>query len=78
MSHPAFRHEAMNTFFEVTLAASAENFPVARAAAAAAFRELDRLESVLSRFVESSDIARANRLAFGESTMLGEEAFDCL
>lgn len=50
----------------------------ARQAAAAAFRELDRLESELSRYIESSDIARANRLAPGESVVLGEDALHCL
>jgi thiamine biosynthesis lipoprotein len=76
MSHPVFRHEAMATYFEVAIAAQEETY--ARQAAGAAFRELDRLEAELSRFVESSDIARANRIGFGETIVIGEDAMECL
>jgi thiamine biosynthesis lipoprotein len=76
MSRAVFRHEAMATFFEVTVAGQEEAY--ARQAAGAAFRELDRLEGELSRFVESSDIARANRLAFGEALVIGDDALECL
>lgn len=71
-----FRHEAMATHFEIAIAGHAPDY--AQRAAAAAFRELDRLESELSRFIESSDIARANRLTRGESTRIGDEALECL
>lgn len=71
-----FRHEAMATVFDLTLAGRTAAY--AGQAAAAAFRELDRLEGELSRFVESSDIARANRLAPGASIRLGDDAFECL
>jgi thiamine biosynthesis lipoprotein len=76
MTHPTFRHEAMTTFFEIVIAGQKPDY--ARAAAAAAFRELDRLEGELSRFIESSVIARANRLARGESVTLTPDAFECL
>ena len=76
MSRAVFRHEAMATFFEITVAGREEAY--ARQAAGAAFRELDRLEGELSRFVESSDIARANRLAFGGSLVIGDDALECL
>ena len=76
MSPAVFRHEAMATFFEITVAGGEEAY--ARQAAGAAFRELDRLEGELSRFVESSDIARANRLAFGGSIAIGDDALECL
>ncbi len=76
MSRAVFRHEAMATHFEVTVAGQQEAY--ARQAAGAAFRELDRLESELSRFVESSDIARANRLEFEGTTVIGEDALECL
>jgi FAD:protein FMN transferase len=71
-----FAHEAMATSFAVHIA----GHPAAYAgqAAAAAFRELDRLEGELSRYVESSDIARANRLAEGGEIMIGEDAVRCL
>lgn len=76
MSHEPFRHEAMATYFEITIAGQATDY--ARQAAGAAFRELDRLEGELSRFVESSDIARANRLPLGGTLVIGDDALDCL
>src|ERR1019366_2824030 len=76
VSHPTYRHEAMATFFEVAIGGHDEAY--ARQAAGEAFRELDRLEGELSRFVESSDIARANRLAFGGSLVIGDDALECL
>ncbi len=76
MSAATFRHEAMATFFEITLADHAADY--ARQATTAAWRELDRLESELSRYVESSDISRANRLARGETITIGDDALECL
>ncbi len=76
MNWPTFRHEAMATFFEITIADQAEDY--ARQAAVAAWRELDRLEGELSRYVESSDIARANRLARGATIAIGDDALECL
>jgi thiamine biosynthesis lipoprotein len=76
MSPTVFRHEAMATYFEIMVADHPESY--ARQACAAAFRELDRLEGELSRFVESSDIARANRLAFGQEIAIGDDALECL
>jgi thiamine biosynthesis lipoprotein len=76
MSHPVFHHEAMATTFAITVAGRPAEY--ARQAAAAAFRELDRLETELSRYLESSDIGRANRLAEGESLVLGDDALRCL
>ena len=76
MSHPTYRHEAMATFFEVAIGGHDEAY--ARQAAGEAFRELDRLEGELSRFVESSDIARANRLPEGGSIVIGDDTLGCL
>ncbi len=76
MNAATFEHEAMATRFVVTIAGCEP--PYAAQAAAAAFRDLDRLESELSRFVESSDVARANRLAENESTLIGPDLLDCL
>jgi len=76
MSRAVFRHEAMATFCELTIAGQDEAY--ARQAAAAAFRELDRLEGELSRFIESSDISRANRLACGGTIVIGDDALECL
>lgn len=71
-----FHHEAMAAEFALAIAGAEREY--ARQAAAAAFRELDRLESELSRFIESSDIGRANRLARDESIVIGEDALRCL
>jgi len=76
MNWPSFQHEAMATTFEIFIAGHRADY--ARQAARAAFRELDRLESELSRYVESSDVARANRLAHGETTGIGDDALECL
>lgn len=76
MNWPTFSHEAMATTFRITVAGRDAGY--ARQAAAAAFRELDRLESELSRFVASSDIARAGRLGPGESAVIGPDAMQCL
>ena len=76
MTWPTFSHEAMATTFQVIIAGRPAEY--ARQAAAAAFLELDRLELELSRFIESSDIARANRLSAGASLVLGDDALQCL
>jgi thiamine biosynthesis lipoprotein len=76
MNWPEFHHEAMATTFAILVADQPAEY--ARQAAAAAWRELDQLESELSRYVESSDIARANRLACGETIAIGESALECL
>jgi len=71
-----FQHEAMATTFAILIEGRPTEY--ARQAAASAFRELDRLETELSRFVESSDIARASRLARGESIVIGDDTLECL
>jgi thiamine biosynthesis lipoprotein len=71
-----FCHEAMATTYEIIMAEDDENY--ARQAAAAAFKEVDRLEGELSRFIENSDIARINNLPANEPLRLGLDAFDCL
>ncbi len=78
MPWPEFHHEAMATDFSITLAAPQHPTDYARQAAGACWRELDRLESELSRFVESSDIARANRLARGETIRIADSTLECL
>jgi thiamine biosynthesis lipoprotein len=66
----------MATFFEIVIAGHPHDY--ARQAAAAAFRELDHLENTLSRFIESSDIARASRIARGESLAITHDTLECL
>lgn len=71
-----FSHEAMATTFEVMVVH--EDGRYAQHAAAAAFDELDRLESDLSRFIENSDIARINNLPANQPLPIGPAAFECL
>lgn len=66
----------MATTFQIFVAGRPADY--ARQAVAAAFRELERLENELSRFIETSDIARANRLGPGESATVGEDTLQCL
>jgi len=44
----------------------------------AAFDELDRLESQLSRFINTGDISRINNLRPGQSAHVGRDSFECL
>ncbi len=71
-----FYHEAMATTFEVIVIH--EDGRYAQQAAAAAFREVDRLEGELSRFVENSDISRINNLPADQPLVVGPDAFECL
>ncbi len=47
-------------------------------AAAAALAQLERVENRLSRYVETSDIFRINRLAPGQVTTVHPDTFQCL
>lgn len=71
-----FAHHVMACTFEVYVFGHAGDY--AAQAAAAAFAEADRLERVLSRFLETSDVARINGLAAGESAIVGVETVECL
>ena len=76
--HNAYRfsHNSMATVFEVF--AIHDDSGYAEQAAWEAFRELDRLELELSRFIENSDISRINNLKANQSTQIGLDAFECL
>ncbi len=69
-------HEAMASTFKLTLVHADPRY--ARQAAAALAGELDRIEARLSRFIESSDVARINRLDRGQETRVQSDTFDCL
>jgi FAD:protein FMN transferase len=71
-----FNHRAMATYFEVRIADEERTY--AAQAAQAALDLLDKLESHLSRFRPSSDIAQCARLAPCEKMRLIEPAFACL
>jgi FAD:protein FMN transferase len=71
-----FAHHAMGTFFEAIIASDDPAY--AGQAAQAAFREIDRLEGLFSRFDVRSEIARINRLKSGQAMAIGVETFECL
>jgi thiamine biosynthesis lipoprotein len=71
-----FAHEAMATVFEAVIAGETEKY--SRQAAQAVFQEWDRLGGMLSRFIESSDVSRINRLGAVESVRVNIETFECL
>ena len=72
----AFTHEAMNTVFEFRIRHADANY--ARQAAQAAFAEVGRLESLLSRFVEGGDVWRINHAGDGDVVAISEECHECL
>src|SRR5215469_4286663 len=73
--HP-FNHRAMATYFQVRIAN--EERAYAAQAAQAALDLLDGLESHLSRFRPSSDIAQIAMLAPGQKMRVSEPSFACL
>lgn len=79
-AHPAdahrFAHDAMACTWGIHILGHERDY--AEQAARAAFAEIDRLEQELSRFVETSDIARINVLSAGERLRIGPDAFDCI
>ncbi|OHB65517.1 MAG: hypothetical protein A2Y76_04485 [Planctomycetes bacterium RBG_13_60_9] len=71
-----FAHQAMATTFEAII--QYEDKSYAQQAARAAFDEADRLEGELSRFLETSDVARINNLPAGKALLLNLDTFECL
>lgn len=71
-----FSHRAMNANFELFIQDSRGSY--AGRAARAAFNEVDRLEEVLSRFIENSDVSRINSLSLGQDIMVDEDTLRCL
>ena len=71
-----FSHRAMNTNFEIAI--QHQDAKMAAQAARAAFAEIDRLEALLSHYVENSDVSRINRLAPNETAIVDEDVIKCL
>ena len=71
-----FADEAMATTWGIFIAGQEAEY--ARAAAQAAFEELHRLETELSRFDPASDVSRIARLKGGQAIKVGLETFECL
>ena len=72
----SFRHDAMNTWFEISIVGKDADY--ARKAATEAFLEIDRLENLLSRFREGSDIDILNKRASKEPVRVTEETRNCM
>jgi thiamine biosynthesis lipoprotein len=68
----------MATRFSLRIEAPAEETNRVRSVAEEFFDEVRHLESLLSRFIEDSDVSRINRLQAGESTVISPETFRCL
>ena len=71
-----YREEMMATHFEIYIVHPEKQ--VADSVAGMAFRELDRLEDLLSRFRDGSDIARINQMLEGETILISPECHECL
>jgi thiamine biosynthesis lipoprotein len=71
-----FSHEAMGTLFEILLIDRDRDY--ARQVSQAVFKEIDRLENLLSRFNPSSDIGQINNLKPGQSCAVDVDVFECL
>ncbi|MFO8012313.1 MAG: FAD:protein FMN transferase [Phycisphaerae bacterium] len=71
-----FADEAMATTWGIVIAGQEAEY--ARTAAQAAFEELHRLETELSRFDPASDVSRLSRLKGGQAIKVGLETFECL
>jgi thiamine biosynthesis lipoprotein len=72
----AFSHHAMNTWWQVRVSGEEETY-VAQAAQAA-FAITDRLESLMSRFRDDSEIACIAKLPAGGRQRVSRDVFDCL
>jgi len=66
----------MWTEFEIVVAG--EDAEYARQASAAAFREIDRMEGLLSRYDAGSDVGQVNLLKPGESVRVTADTMECI
>jgi len=71
-----FSHQAMATTFEVLI--QYEDRSYAQQAAKAAFDELDRIEAVLSRYLETSDVTQINHLPAERPLHIALDTLECL
>jgi len=71
-----FADRAMGTRWGVFIAGETAEY--ARGAAQAAFEELHRLETELTRFEPTSDVSQVSRLEAGQAVKVGLDTFECL
>ena len=73
-----FEHEAMVTKFTAHFARGGDPATAGGSLAAECFREIDRIEGLLSFYRESSDVTRINRAAPGATLRIAPETAECL
>lgn len=73
---PRFAHHVMGTVYEIYICHKDKIY--AEQAANEAFREINRLEQDLSRFIHNSDISRINHLKTGQYVQVGMDTFENL
>ena len=73
-----FRDEIMKAVFSIRFDAPESEAKRLHTVAEEMFDEIRRLETLLSRFVEDSDVAQINRLPCEESVVIAAETFHCL
>ena len=78
LSPCSFSDTIMATQFSVIIEAPENEGSCAQAVAEEVFFEIRRLESLLSRFVEDSEISQINRLRHGEEVIVSPETHRCL
>ena len=71
-----FEHKAMNTMFELMVVE--ENHQLAQSAAYTVFRKVDRLEEMISRFLNVSEVAQIRSLKPGQVLRVSPEIMDIL
>jgi len=71
-----FSHRAMNANFEILIQHDDKTY--AGQVARNAFNQVDRLESLLSRFIENSDVARINLLAPGDFAVVDPDTINTI
>jgi thiamine biosynthesis lipoprotein len=71
-----FAHQAMATYFEAII--DEDDAVYAEQAAHAFFAEVDRLETLLTRFRPTSDLSQVNRLQPGQSVKVTLDLSECL
>ena len=71
-----FNHQAMTAAFSIWIQHPDKAY--AAQAARAAFKEVDRLEGLLSHYIPNSDVSRINRLAPRGMAIVDEDTIKCL
>lgn len=71
-----FEHQSMSTVFELMIASDEKQ--LAQSAAHAVFTKLDRLEELISRFLDVSEVAQISRLKPGEPYRVAPEFMELL